>query len=101
MTRKSYKALYLHQLQAAGENLDRAKRAERRLAEITKALAPYGREILETLTAPEPGNAIGLPPHQWEAARAAMDGERRFEGDLDFGWRCYSWKGWPLARLDP
>jgi hypothetical protein len=105
MARTAYKALYLHQLQAAGENLDRAKRAERELARVRAALAPYGEGILSHFQAPTKENeladiAIGLPPHEYVAAEAFFLAGERLMSPHDIGsWTQLIWRGRRVMQL--
>ncbi len=105
MPRVKYKALYLHQLQAAGENLDRAKRAERDLDRIRQALAPFGQTVLASYEAPTKENqlegiGIGLVPHEYVAVEAFFWAhETRAHLDVNGGWTQLLWRGRKVVQL--
>lgn len=112
MTRKSYKSLYLHQLQAAGEERGRAECAERELAKLRAVLASAGERVLrgsEVLGIPgsieAPGGVttegIFLPPVAFECAKAYIASHDRFVAESqDYGmYFDYVWRGKRLIAL--
>lgn len=97
MTRPKYKALYLHNLQAAGENLDRAKRAEQELARLRSVLSTVGEDIL--LSHDGGSDPIELPPLGFECSRAFMEAHQRCGYENGGFSQNYTWRGRPVYMV--
>lgn len=100
--RPRYKDLYLHQLQAAGEERDRANAAERELARLTSVLAKHGRQVLSEFS-PNNTGPIELDPLEYECATAFIESNARIS-DIYWhkvlGMTFYTWRGRQLIRRD-
>ena len=97
--RKSYKTLWLREYARADELKHELDGAERELAEINAALAPFGLATMERESAKGDG-PIHLPPLEFVAMRAFMEshacfGSKRNRSDL----QNYSWRERPIFRL--
>ncbi len=108
MTRPKYKALYEQKERDYQREYDRRARAEHRLAQIRKILAPEGKRIMESFdSVPQSVSVrgvevgpIALSAHDFLCYTEYMGSLAGFTNDNDMpgSFRSYRWKTRPVCE---